>query len=75
MAEQRVRKAIITDAGFASRYLPITKTVPKAMLPLGNRPIMQFMGPGVRPGRNSRDYHRGYTRRKTNLRRLFSQTA
>jgi len=39
----RVRKAIITDAGFASRYLPITKTVPKAMLPLGNRPIMQFM--------------------------------
>ena len=36
-------KAIITDAGFASRYLPITKTVPKAMLPLGNRPIMQYV--------------------------------
>lgn len=41
--DKRVRKAIITDAGFASRYLPITKTVPKAMLPLGNRPIMQFV--------------------------------
>jgi UTP--glucose-1-phosphate uridylyltransferase len=41
--EKRVRKAIITDAGFASRYLPITKTVPKGMLPLGNRPIMQFV--------------------------------
>lgn len=40
---KRVKKAVITDAGFASRYLPITKTVPKAMLPLGNRPIMQFM--------------------------------
>jgi UTP--glucose-1-phosphate uridylyltransferase len=40
---KRVRKAIITDAGFASRYLPITKTIPKAMLPLGNRPIMQFV--------------------------------
>jgi UTP--glucose-1-phosphate uridylyltransferase len=40
---KHVRKAIITDAGFASRYLPITKTVPKAMLPLGNRPIMQFV--------------------------------
>ncbi len=40
---KRVRKAIITDAGFASRYLPITKTVPKAMLPLGNQPIMQFV--------------------------------
>lgn len=42
-SDKRVRKAIITDAGFASRYLPITKTVPKAMLPLGNRPIMQFV--------------------------------
>lgn len=42
-ATKRVRKAIITDAGFASRYLPITKTLPKAMLPLGNRPIMQFV--------------------------------
>ncbi|NCN45262.1 MAG: hypothetical protein COU63_04755 [Candidatus Pacebacteria bacterium CG10_big_fil_rev_8_21_14_0_10_36_11] len=41
--DKKVRKAIITDAGFASRYLPITKTVPKAMLPLGNRPIMQFV--------------------------------
>jgi UTP--glucose-1-phosphate uridylyltransferase len=35
-------KAIITDAGYASRYLPIAKTIPKAMLPLGNRPIMQL---------------------------------
>lgn len=42
-ANKRVRKAIITDAGFASRYLPISKTLPKAMLPLGNRPIMQLM--------------------------------
>lgn len=39
----KVRKAVITDAGFASRYLPITKTVPKAMLPLGNRPVMQLV--------------------------------
>lgn len=36
-------KAVITDAGFASRYLPITKTIPKAMLPIGNRPIMQLI--------------------------------
>ena len=35
-------KAIITDAGYASRYLPIAKTVPKGMLPIGNRPIMQL---------------------------------
>jgi UTP--glucose-1-phosphate uridylyltransferase len=43
MSEQIVRKAIVTDAGFASRYLPITKTIPKAMLPFGNRPIMQLI--------------------------------
>lgn len=40
---QKIRKAVITDAGFASRYLPITKTVPKGMMPFGNKPIMQFV--------------------------------
>lgn len=43
MSKKAVRKALITDAGFASRYLPITKTLPKAMLPFGNRPIMQLV--------------------------------
>lgn len=43
MNYRKPTKAIITDAGFASRYLPITKTIPKAMLPLGNRPIMQYV--------------------------------
>lgn len=36
-------KAVITDAGFASRFLPITKTIPKAMLPIGAKPIMQLV--------------------------------
>ena len=36
-------KAVITDAGFASRFLPITKTIPKAMIPLGAKPIMQHV--------------------------------
>lgn len=40
---KRPTKAIITDAGYASRYLPIAKTIPKAMLPFGNRPIMQLV--------------------------------
>lgn len=35
-------KAIITDAGFASRFLPITKTIPKAMIPMGAKPVMQL---------------------------------
>ena len=38
----QIRKAIITDAGFASRYLPITKTIPKAMIPIGAKPVMQL---------------------------------
>ncbi len=37
-----VKKAIITDAGFASRFLPITKTIPKAMIPIGSKPVMQL---------------------------------
>ncbi len=35
-------KAIITDAGYASRFLPITKTVPKGMLPIWNSPVLQL---------------------------------
>ena len=42
MKYQIPKKAIITDAGFASRYLPITKVIPKAMLPMGAKPIMQL---------------------------------
>jgi UTP--glucose-1-phosphate uridylyltransferase len=38
----KVKKAIITDAGFASRFLPITKTIPKAMIPIGAKPVMQL---------------------------------
>lgn len=43
MAYKKATKAVITDAGFASRFLPITKTIPKAMLPLGPKPIMQYV--------------------------------
>lgn len=43
MKYRKPTKAIITDAGCASRYLPITKTVPKAMLPIGAKPIMQLV--------------------------------
>lgn len=43
MNYKRPTKAIITDAGFASRFLPITKTIPKGMLPIGNRPVIQLV--------------------------------
>lgn len=43
MKYRKPTKAIITDAGCAGRFLPITKTVPKAMLPIGAKPIMQLV--------------------------------
>jgi UTP--glucose-1-phosphate uridylyltransferase len=43
MKYKQPTKAIITDAGYASRYLPIAKTIPKGMLPIGNRPIIQLV--------------------------------
>ena len=43
MIYKKPTKAIITDAGFASRFLPITKTIPKAMIPMGAKPIMQLV--------------------------------
>ncbi|MBI2830170.1 MAG: UTP--glucose-1-phosphate uridylyltransferase GalU [Chloroflexi bacterium] len=38
----KVRKAVITAAGWGTRFLPITKSQPKEMLPLLNKPIIQY---------------------------------
>lgn len=38
----RVRKAVITAAGWGTRFLPITKSQAKEMLPLVNKPIIQY---------------------------------
>lgn len=40
---QSVRKAIIPAAGHGTRMLPITKTVPKEILPLVDKPIIQVV--------------------------------
>ncbi|OGT52508.1 MAG: UTP--glucose-1-phosphate uridylyltransferase [Gammaproteobacteria bacterium RIFCSPHIGHO2_12_FULL_41_15] len=39
----KVRKAVFPAAGIGSRFLPITKTAPKEMLPLVDRPIIQYV--------------------------------
>jgi len=39
----KIRKAIITVAGFGTRFLPATKAQPKAMLPLVDKPIVQYL--------------------------------
>ena len=36
-------KGIILTAGYGTRFLPITKTVPKEMLPLGTRPALDYV--------------------------------
>ena len=38
----RVRKAVLPAAGFGTRLLPATKAVPKEMMPLVDRPIIQY---------------------------------
>ncbi|MBD3280844.1 NTP transferase domain-containing protein [Candidatus Dojkabacteria bacterium] len=38
-----IKKAIITAAGFGSRFLPITKTFPKEMLPIIDKPILHYL--------------------------------
>lgn len=39
----KIRKALITCAGFGTRFLPISKTVQKEMLPILNRPIVDYI--------------------------------
>lgn len=39
----KVKKALIIAAGFGSRFLPISKSVQKEMLPLINRPVIDYI--------------------------------
>ena len=39
----RVKKAVIPAAGLGTRFLPITKAVPKEMLPIVDKPALQYI--------------------------------
>ena len=39
---QPVRKAVLPVAGMATRFLPASKAVPKAMLPVVDKPLIQY---------------------------------
>jgi UTP--glucose-1-phosphate uridylyltransferase len=43
MQPKKVRKAVIAAAGFGTRFLPQTKAMPKEMLPLVDKPIVQYI--------------------------------
>jgi len=38
-----INKAVITTAGFGTRFLPISKTIQKEMLPILNRPLVDYV--------------------------------
>ncbi|CEN89111.1 UTP--glucose-1-phosphate uridylyltransferase [[Clostridium] sordellii] len=43
MMKKRVRKAIIPAAGLGTRFLPATKSQPKEMLPIVDKPTLQYI--------------------------------
>src|SRR5436853_5289167 len=42
MPNPKVRKAVFPAAGLGTRFLPATKAMPKEMLPLVDKPIIQY---------------------------------
>ena len=39
----RVRKAVIPAAGLGTRFLPATKSLPKEMIPIVDKPAIQYI--------------------------------
>lgn len=43
MFKRKVTKAVIPAAGFGTRFLPQTKAIPKEMLPIVDKPVIQYV--------------------------------
>lgn len=39
----KIRKAVFPAAGFGTRFLPVTKSQPKEMLPIVDKPVIQYL--------------------------------
>ena len=39
----KVRKAVFPAAGLGTRFLPATKAIPKEMLPIVDKPVIQYV--------------------------------
>ena len=44
MKHMNVSKAVIPAAGFGTRFLPVTKAQPKEMMPVLDKPTIQYVG-------------------------------
>lgn len=43
MIDRKIRKAVIPAAGYGTRFLPATKSMPKEMLPIIDKPTIQYI--------------------------------
>jgi UTP--glucose-1-phosphate uridylyltransferase len=43
LANNQIVKGVIVGAGYGTRFLPVTKTIPKEMIPLVDRPAIDFI--------------------------------
>jgi UTP--glucose-1-phosphate uridylyltransferase len=43
MTTIKIRKAVLPVAGMGTRFLPITKVVPKELLPIVDKPVIQYL--------------------------------
>src|SRR3989338_5429903 len=59
----KITKAVVAVAGFGTRFLPVTKALPKEMLPVVDKPVVQYVVEELVAGGNKRaienhfDYH------------------
>ena len=42
MSEAQLKQVVFPVAGLGSRFLPVTKSIPKEMLPIIDKPLIQF---------------------------------
>jgi UTP-glucose-1-phosphate uridylyltransferase len=43
MAKRRITKAVFPVGGLGTRFLPVTKSIPKEMLPVAGKPLVQYV--------------------------------
>ena len=41
--QKRIRKAVTPAAGYGTRFLPVTKAIPKEMIPIVDKPVIQYI--------------------------------